>query len=396
MKGFSAKAIAVILSLAVLVIPLPAQDYALDYMISSQGGGASASQDYQAHDRLQFTGAEAGVQASQDYAVGDVFAAATAQADDTWYELQEVGHLEGVGNCRTLALSGDLAYLGTADQGLKIVDISEPSQPTVLHTEPVVGIVSDTYTSGSLVLFTSNQSSPRQGWFYILDASDPSDPTLLTQYRTRDMACGLDVRDNVAFIGDDDDGLTILDISNLSSPVQLDTYHIWNLQRIRINSNGTVAAVSESSTTDPRIHLFDISNPSSVSVITAIDNTGLYDVHYVDDTAYIAATPNGVLIYDLSTPGSPALLGSIVTDYCRGVAMDGSILYVADDHAGLKAFDVSDLESISLEVSIDTPGRTWNVEVTDSNLIAIADGTNGLVLFQYVLVPVELSFIVLE
>lgn len=79
MKGSLTKATTLFLWFAVLAIPLFAQDYALDYMISSQGGGASASQDYQARDRVQFTGAEAGVQSSQDYAVGDVFATTEPQ-----------------------------------------------------------------------------------------------------------------------------------------------------------------------------------------------------------------------------------------------------------------------------------------------------------------------------
>jgi hypothetical protein len=33
---------------------------------------------------------------------------------------------------------------------------------------------------------------------------------------------------------------------------------------------------------------------------------------------------------------------------------------------------------------MNTDGTTWDIEVKDSNLIAIADGTNGLMLFEQV------------
>jgi hypothetical protein len=275
-----------------------------------------------------------------------VLAAPEVAAEEIGFRLQMVGHLEGVGDCRSLAISGDLVYLGTIDQGLKIVDISQPSQSTVIHTEPAIGRISDIRPSGTLILYTSGRSSPREGWFYILDASNPSNPTLLAQYETRDIAAGLDVWDNIAFIGDDDADLTVLDISNLSSPVQIDTYHIWNLEKVGISNDGTIAAVTEGSVGSHRIHLFDITNPASVSVITSINNAFSGDTIFVGDTAYFTGLSNGALIYDLSTPSSPVSLGSVSAAASSGLALDGSYLYVANSEEGINVFDISDLGSI--------------------------------------------------
>ncbi len=61
--------------------------------------------------------------------------------------------------------------------------------------------------------------------------------------------------------------------------------------------------------------------------------------------AYVADGPSGLQVIDVSDPGSPVLLGSVGTpNYAFGVAVSADVAYVADGFSGLQVIDVSSCE----------------------------------------------------
>lgn len=93
--------------------------------------------------------------------------------------------------------------------------------------------------------------------------------------------------------------------------------------------------------------------------------------------AYVGSG-TALLVVDVSTPGSPQLLGDVILpDLVYGIAAVGSHAYVADGESGLRVIDVS-VPSAPLEVGfLDTPGAAYGVAVAGSYAY-VADGSSGL------------------
>jgi len=87
-------------------------------------------------------------------------------------------------------------------------------------------------------------------------------------------------------------------------------------------------------------------------------------------------------IVDISTPGSPVLLGSVTlgvgaTARATGVTVVGSIAYVTDAYAGFYVVNVSNPASPVVMGSVDTPGVAEDVAIAGT-IAYVADHTSGL------------------
>jgi hypothetical protein len=103
----------------------------------------------------------------------------------------------------------------------------------------------------------------------------------------------------------------------------------------------------------------------------------IYDVFVKDNYAYCASVP-GLLIFDVSNPSNPQLVGKLfLPDFALGVYVSGNYAYVADWVAGLRVIDVSN-PSNPREISFfDTPGGASGVYVS-GNYAYVADWDAGL------------------
>ena len=62
----------------------------------------------------------------------------------------------------------------------------------------------------------------------------------------------------------------------------------------------------------------------------------------VGNTLYVAASDDGLAIYDITDPNNPHRLGQLATTDAYDVAVDGNHAYIADYDDGLRIIDVSD------------------------------------------------------
>lgn len=90
-----------------------------------------------------------------------------------------------------------------------------------------------------------------------------------------------------------------------------------------------------------------------------------YDVEIVGTTAYVAASSDGVLIYDVSNPRNPQRLGRYDYDgiYAQKIAVSGQYAFVANDDDGLLILDISNPRSPSTVTAFPTTEYAYNVSV---------------------------------
>ena len=101
-------------------------------------------------------------------------------------------------------------------------------------------------------------------------------------------------------------------------------------------------------------------------------------VAVVGTLAYVADGTSGLRVIDVSDPALPVELGFLDTpDFAQGVSVVGTLAYVADGFSGLRVIDVSD-PALPVELGfLDTPDFAQGVAVVGT-LAYVADSSSGL------------------
>jgi len=161
----------------------------------------------------------------------------------------------------------------------------------------------------------------------------PFEVAVMGNRPTADVALGVALRDEYAFVADGLGGLQVLDVREPTAPLQAGNYD----------------------------------TPGYAQGVTVRG-----------DYAYVADGPGGLVILDVTDPRSPTLAGTCATDgFAYGVAVSGNYAFVGGGAAGLEVVDVSDPRSPVLVGCYDVCGTAWGVAVS-GDYAFVAGGASGL------------------
>ena len=129
--------------------------------------------------------------------------------------------------------------------------------------------------------------------------------------------------------------------------------------------------------------IMNVTDPGSSTPTSNYDTAGYADgVAVSGNFAYVADDENGLVIVDISDPLSPELAGSYNTSgYARNVAISGNYAYVADLENGLVIVDVTNPSAPRFLERYDAGSYVWDVAVS-GNYAYLAAGINGLVILN--------------
>ena len=299
--------------------------------------------------------------------------------------LYTIGSLETAGFAVSVTLSsnGSKAYVADWSNGLVIVDISDPSNPTKLGSYNTKG------SSHSVALSSDGSKAYVADGFnglVILDISNPAHPTKLGSYGTAGTARHviLSSDSTKAYLADWEDGLVILDISNPAHPTKLASYDTAGKSMgITLSSDGTKAYVADDTN---GLVIVDISDPAHPTKLGSCDTAGnAYNVTLSSDgtKAYVADWENGLVILDISDPAHPTKLGSYDTaggSFSVTISSDNTKTYLADTTNDLVIVDTSDpahpTKLGSYKIAI---GAVYGVTLSsDGTKIYVTDNKKGL------------------
>jgi hypothetical protein len=198
--------------------------------------------------------------------------------------LVEVGFLPYTG-----IIVGNYLYKGESD-GVRIVDITDPTNPIELGAYSPISVrfVSGNYAYGYAYLPDDNYA------LVILDMSDPTDPVEVGKYVLDLEWKNIFVIGNYAYLADEyyENGLMILDISDPSNPVEVGSY--TECPHTNLVSGKYVFSVGTMFSSD--ICILDFSDPLHPVQVGSFSNTFQGHVYYNDGYIYFATPGAGLWI----------------------------------------------------------------------------------------------------
>lgn len=271
---------------------------------------------------------------------------------------QEVGSEElftgAWSEAHDLYVTGSYAYVagsayiggGVSYGGMDVVDISEPASP---HS--VGDYVAPDIWRTTAVAMTGNRAYLAAGsdGLRVLDVTDPANPTeagaLLTAWGDDVVVSNPSGREPAyAYLGNW--GLGVVDISDPAYPVTVGRYQAPppNYGENRVDRAGSYVYVSDVVGT---LYVLDTSDPAQPVVAGSYEDQllgfGDLDVDETGSYAYLAAgDPDDLLVLDVSDPAHITPAGTYdLPDWPTSLYISGTQAYVGDEE-GLWVLDISD------------------------------------------------------
>lgn len=255
----------------------------------------------------------------------------------------------------TLAVAGPANPVrGESANGVVLVDVSDPADPRQLSFfETTYPIHNSAFVDGTLYL-TGNDAGGGGNPLVIVDASDPTSPTELARWALTDLERGwrdvgggfrtihdVWVRDGLAALAYWDAGTYLLDVSDPSDPTHLGTVPALSLEEVKRASNRQAFA-------PPGNHHYTATDAANELLVIGKE-TWAYGT---EDG--IVGGPSGVELYDVSDPTQPTKLSEIAPPPTPDPTFQGiwttshnftihdGTLYTSWYQGGVKRHDVSD------------------------------------------------------
>jgi hypothetical protein len=220
----------------------------------------------------------------------------------------------------------------------------------------------------SLLLFLSPEIS----------AQENHNITCLNQYYHNwiDGAFDIAVQGDYAYLACLDDGLRIVNVSNLDSPFSVG--HLDSSHATSVAVSGNYAYVGGASPVG--IAVVDVSDPTSPQAVASITATGYITELKIKGNRLYSAGPGGSMsVTDISDPLNPVTLWPALA-YAVGFDVQGDIVYIAGEWDGLTVLDISSPEiPVSLGNFHDPSGYWLNDVAVADGYAYLANGGSGMI-----------------
>jgi len=256
---------------------------------------------------------------------------------------------------------GVLAFVGmNSVAGLWILDVTDPTNAITLSIDetPTANGIHNLWVDGTHVYAAALDPDPK---LVIIDVSDPANPVEVAEWvATESWPHDIVVFDDVAYLSHLGAGLHLLDVSDPANPTPIGdvtypgafTHNAWptaNRQHI-LTSDETCGPYGF-------LRVFDAADPTSMTEVASWDANSGHTVHnamIIGDRAYVSWYQDGIRVFDLSDPTAPVEIAQFDTWVGGGGCFAGAwgiwsddcgLAYGSDMDTGLWIVRVDDVPS---------------------------------------------------
>jgi hypothetical protein len=266
--------------------------------------------------------------------------------------------------------SSGKVYVAYGVAGLRIIDVSSPSSPSLLSTLPLGGEARAVAVRGNYAYVVARDSG-----VHVVDVSNGSNPTIIKTIKTS-RSRGIALNGNYAYVATRDSGLVILNISDPANPIWSAAVKNIDVENVAVDGN-VVGTTFYSS-----IRFYDITDPENPVAKGNIPTLRVGNEGFAIAGNY-AYVPDGdsVRVYNLSNINAPALISKIKTGgYGYTATVAGNYCYVASEGTGVRAINISNPSSPVEEGYYDGVPQSRGLFAQD-RYVYVSEKTDGLSIY---------------
>ncbi|NPE09197.1 MAG: hypothetical protein GNW80_13005 [Asgard group archaeon] len=244
------------------------------------------------------------------------------------------------GVAKKIVIENDLAFVVNGPAGLEIFNISNPKKPKKIgqYTEPSIQ-TSDVTIHNNLAILSVFELG-----VYFLDISDPTNPSKINSYSDGSDVQTTAIGQNMVFLGALNRTIVVLNITNLNMISVAGgynfTYEYPGVFDLYLDNDVLIAASEKDGLT--LLNITDISN------IIEIDNqnTGLgtYDMILENGYLYTTSRLPGLEIYSYNRTNIEFISHlDVIGTSALNIEKSGNIVFIADTSRGIYIINVSDI-----------------------------------------------------
>jgi hypothetical protein len=230
-------------------------------------------------------------------------------------------------NVRHVAADGLFVYL--AADSLQVLEVSDPIQPKRIAS--LEEWANDVFPSGDFAYLSGS-------WFRTVDVREPARPTVVGSallWELGQTPRGMAFVGPYACLGQEWDGMQVLDLSTPNHPRQIGSYYsdapVWD-----VATRGDVACVTLGIEL-PALEVLDISDLQRPTRTARVPLPLANNVAFMG--SYACVTGDGLQVFDIGDPYRPVLVGSHkLGSQTRGLQVIGDLVYVAAGEYGLAIY----------------------------------------------------------
>jgi hypothetical protein len=280
----------------------------------------------------------------------------------------------------SVAVSGGYAYVADFDSGLRVIEVSDPTDPI-----EVAHCVTPGWARGVAVLGSYAYVADDTAGLRVISVANPASPVEVGHCQTPGRAYGVAIAGGYAYVAADTSGLRVISVADPAHPTEVgycDTLKHVNSVAV----SGSYVYVTDASDGLGVISITDPSHPVRVGGYYMVSASAL-GVAVSGSLAYVGSIPTtffpGLLILSVADPTWPVVLGRCDTrSRAWGVAVNGNLAYVAADESGLRVISVADPTLPDTVGYYDMPGWANGVAVA-GDYAYVAYAREGLQVFQF-------------
>ncbi|MCK5832354.1 hypothetical protein KAH81_01655 [bacterium] len=257
--------------------------------------------------------------------------------------IYELGYLFLPGNATGVCLLNDYIGVACSDSAFRILSVEDPSAISVVGIYESESGVYRCEARGDTI-FLNGES------FTILDASNPTLPSLTGEFTTVFDYSGFDISGNLAYLAEKNYGLSVVDLSDPTAPLSIGHYYAleeffrgvctdrWG--RVYLAANSGVFAMEWIDDSLREIGYWE--SPDPVHDIT-ID--GIF--------AFIACGHSGMRVLDISNPSDISEVGYYsLGSECTDIFLNYPTIWVTGLWARINAMDITSFADIEDQTSL--------------------------------------------